>query len=79
MSRTLRGRIGVAAVGVAAVWIAVLTAAFNVLLGSRLHDEADSVLRTRAAVIVATLDTDATGPPCGLLRALFPRGGGAAW
>lgn len=60
-SATLRGRLSLAAVGVAAIWITVLTVAFNLLLASRLHDQANGLLTTRAAAVAATVDTNDDG------------------
>ncbi len=57
MSRlTLRGRVTLAAVAVLAVGLAALSILFNVLLAHRLDADASSVLRSRAAAQLATLD-----------------------
>lgn len=54
---SLRTRLLLVVTGAAAAFLALLTAAFNVVLDARLgHDEAD-LLRQRAAAQVATLDT----------------------
>lgn len=52
---TLRGRLTVAAVGVAALALVVLTVTFNVLLDNSLHADLDSRLRGRADAALATV------------------------
>lgn len=59
--RTLRGRLALIALVTSVLWIAVLTTAFNLVLGKRLHDQADDVLRTRAEAVAATVDTRPDG------------------
>ncbi|MCB5906160.1 ATP-binding protein [Streptomyces pinistramenti] len=53
--RTLRGRLALLALVTSALWIAVLTTAFNLALDKRLHEQADDVLRTRAEAVAATV------------------------
>ncbi len=55
MRRTLRGRLTLAAVAGAALTIAVLTVAFNLVLAANLRSDLDSRLRTRAAAALATV------------------------
>ena len=64
----LQTRLALAALVVAIVWVAILTAAFNLLLDARLHAQADDVLRTRSAAVAATI---ASGPD-GQLRIAEP-------
>ena len=54
---TLRTRLTLGAVAGAAITLAVLIAAFNVLLDARLRDDADNVLRERAATVLRGLGT----------------------
>ncbi|MFB6978348.1 ATP-binding protein [Streptomyces scopuliridis] len=53
---TLRGRLALVALITSALWVAVLTAAFNLALDGRLHAQADDVLRTRAEAVAATIE-----------------------
>lgn len=53
--RTLRGRLALLALVSTAVWLALLTVGFDLALSSRLHTQADEVLRTRAAAVAATV------------------------
>jgi hypothetical protein len=46
--RSLSGRLALLAVAVATLWLAVLTALFNLVLAAQLRAQADGVLRTRA-------------------------------
>ena len=46
--RTLRGRVSLLALAVIAVWLVVLTIAFNLYLERRLHTQSDAALRVRA-------------------------------
>ncbi|MCU1591705.1 MAG: sensor histidine kinase [Frankiales bacterium] len=57
MSRatTLRGRLALVAVVTTAVWVGLLTAGFNVILGSQLHAQSGSLLRQQAAAAAATV------------------------
>lgn len=59
--RTLRGRVSLLALGVIAVWLAVLTAAFNVYLNRRLHAQSDDALEVRAQAASATVALDKSG------------------
>ncbi|PVE11898.1 ATP-binding protein [Streptomyces scopuliridis] len=54
--RTLRGRLALVALITSALWVAVLTSAFNLALNGRLHAQADDVLRTRAEAVAATIE-----------------------
>ncbi|MFE3772595.1 hypothetical protein [Streptomyces sp. NPDC059122] len=54
--RTLRGRLALVALATSALWVAVLTVAFNLALEKRLHEEADDTLRTRAEAVAATVE-----------------------
>ena len=56
---TLRGRLALAALVTAAVWVGLLATGFNVLLSGQLHAHADDILRTRA---VAAAGLVGTGP-----------------
>ncbi|MEV7907878.1 HAMP domain-containing sensor histidine kinase, partial [Streptomyces anulatus] len=44
-----------------AVWVVLLTGAFNLFLSARLGGQADEMLRTRAAAVAATLETRPDG------------------
>ncbi|QXE39537.1 sensor histidine kinase [Streptomyces sp. GMY02] len=59
--RTLRGRLALIALATSVLWIAVLTTVFNLALDSRLHGQADEVLRTRAEAVAATVDARPDG------------------
>lgn len=59
--RTLRGRLALMALASGALWVAVLTTAFNLALDKRLHEQADEVLRTRAEAVAATLEARPDG------------------
>lgn len=58
---TLRGRLALLALATTAVWVAALTVAFNVVLVARLREQADDLLRTRAAAVAATVETRPDG------------------
>ncbi|GLX02340.1 HAMP domain-containing sensor histidine kinase [Microtetraspora sp. NBRC 16547] len=58
---TLRGRLALLALVTTAVWVGLLTGAFNLVLSARLGDQADDLLRTRAAAVAATLETRPDG------------------
>ncbi|MFD8807414.1 sensor histidine kinase [Streptomyces sp. NPDC059597] len=55
--RTLRGRLSLAALAVAALLVTVLTVAFNAVMDLHLRHQADDELRDRAAAVAATVDT----------------------
>ncbi|WP_138732212.1 ATP-binding protein [Modestobacter excelsi] len=59
--RSLRGRLAWSASAVVAVWVLLLAVGANVLLGSALAGEADSVLRARAEATATTLDVAPSG------------------
>lgn len=59
--RTLRGRVSLLALAVIAVWLAVLTVAFNLYLMRRLHAQSDSALEVRAQAASATVVAGASG------------------
>ncbi|RXS70272.1 HAMP domain-containing histidine kinase [Streptomyces sp. TM32] len=59
--RTLRGRLALMALITGAVWVAVLTAVFNLALDKRLHEQADDVLRTRAEAVATTVEARTDG------------------
>ncbi|MFI1739391.1 ATP-binding protein [Streptomyces sioyaensis] len=59
--RTLRGRLALMALITGAVWVAVLTTAFNLALEKRLHEQADDVLRTRAEAVASTVEARPDG------------------
>ncbi|MFJ3913662.1 sensor histidine kinase [Streptomyces vinaceus] len=54
---TLRGRLALIAVSVAALLMAVLIVAFNAIVRHQLNQRADDHLRTRAAAVASTVDT----------------------
>ena len=58
---TLRGRLALIALVASALWIAVLTASFNLALDKRLGEQADEVLRTRAEAVAATVEVRPDG------------------
>ncbi|MFF2191827.1 sensor histidine kinase [Streptomyces sp. NPDC058157] len=55
---TLRSRLSLIAVSVAALLMAVLIVAFNAVVRHQLDQRADDHLRTRAAAVASTVDTD---------------------
>jgi signal transduction histidine kinase len=59
--RSLRGRLAWSASAVVAVWVLLLAVGANVLLGSALASQADSVLQARAEATAITLDVAPTG------------------
>ncbi|KJK57242.1 sensor histidine kinase [Saccharothrix sp. ST-888] len=58
---TLRGRLALLALATTAIWVAVLTTIFNVELGARLRQQADDLVRTRAAAVAATVEAQPDG------------------
>jgi signal transduction histidine kinase len=58
---TLRGRLAIAALLATAVWVGLLTVGFNVVMKSRLHQQADEVLRTRASATAGLVDVGRNG------------------
>ncbi|MEC4015390.1 sensor histidine kinase [Streptomyces sp. H27-D2] len=58
---TLRGRLALVALATTAVWVTLLTAAFNLALTARLREQADDLLRTRAEAVAATVETRPDG------------------
>ncbi|MFI7005321.1 sensor histidine kinase [Streptomyces sp. NPDC050145] len=58
--RTLRGRLSLVALAVAALLMTVLTVVFNAVTDEHLRHQADSALRDRAAAVATTVDT--SGP-----------------
>ncbi|MEV7416180.1 HAMP domain-containing sensor histidine kinase [Streptomyces sp. NPDC089919] len=54
---TLRGRLSLTALAIAALLIAVLVVAFNGIVRHQLDQRADDHLRTRAAAVASTVDT----------------------
>jgi signal transduction histidine kinase len=58
---TLRGRLALLALVATAGWVAALTVVFNVALTARLHEQADDLLRTRAAAVAATVEARPDG------------------
>lgn len=55
---TLRGRLALIAVSIAALLMAVLVLAFNAIVRHQLDQRADDHLRTRAASVASTVETD---------------------
>ncbi|MFJ9817737.1 sensor histidine kinase [Streptomyces sp. NPDC101151] len=55
--RTLRGRLSLVAVAIAALLMTVLTVAFNAVMDDHLQHQADNELYTRAAAVTTTVDT----------------------
>lgn len=53
--QTLRSSLALLGVAIVALWVAMLTVGFNVVLANRLHRQADDVLRTRAEAAAATV------------------------
>ncbi|MFC9425864.1 ATP-binding protein [Streptomyces sp. NPDC056987] len=60
-ARTLRGRLALVALVTSALWVAVLTTAFNLALDSRLRAQADDVLRTKAEAVATTVEVRPDG------------------
>ncbi|WP_052865375.1 sensor histidine kinase [Streptomyces niger] len=60
--RTLRGRLSLAALTVAALVMVFLTAAFNLMVRHHLQRQADDELYARAAAVAATVDTSGAVP-----------------
>jgi signal transduction histidine kinase len=58
---TLRGRLALLALVTTAIWVTLLTGAFNLALAARLGEQADDLLRTRAAAVAATLEARPDG------------------
>ncbi|MFI5953855.1 ATP-binding protein [Cryptosporangium sp. NPDC051539] len=58
---SLRGGLALAALAVTAVWVVLLTAAFNLILADRLATQADDTLRTRTAAVAALVTVDNAG------------------
>ncbi|TDT98117.1 signal transduction histidine kinase [Streptomyces sp. 846.5] len=58
---TLRGRLALLALAMAAVWVTGLTLAFNLVLDNQLRQQADQQLRARAAAIATTVTVQADG------------------
>lgn len=56
---SLSTRIAVAAVGVIAAWVALLTVGFNLALGVELQEQADAVVRSRAEAVATTVEVSA--------------------
>lgn len=59
--KSLRSRVALLGLAVLAVWVALITVAFNVVLNVQLRAQADDVLRTRAQATATTLDVGADG------------------
>jgi signal transduction histidine kinase len=60
-SRSLRSRLSWSASAVVAVWVLLVAVGANLLLGSALAGQADSVLEARAEATAITLDVASTG------------------
>jgi signal transduction histidine kinase len=58
---SLRGRLALAALAVTAVWVVLLTAAFNFVLANRLAAQADDTLRTRTGAVAGLVALDPAG------------------
>ena len=58
---TLRGRLALVALATTAIWVAVLTAVFNLELGARLRQQADDLVRSRATAVAATIQAQPDG------------------
>lgn len=58
---SLRGRLALAALLIAAAWVVLLTVAFNLILADRLATQADQTLKTRAGSVAALVTMDAEG------------------
>ncbi|MFJ9730436.1 sensor histidine kinase [Streptomyces sp. NPDC101171] len=56
--RTLRGRLSLVALTTAALLMTVLTVVFNAVMDRHLQHQADDELRSRAAAVATTVDTD---------------------
>lgn len=59
--RSLRSGLALAALAVTALWLVLLTAAFNLILADRLATQADDTLRTRTGAVAALVTVDASG------------------
>ncbi|MBO0513962.1 HAMP domain-containing histidine kinase [Streptomyces beijiangensis] len=57
----MRGRLALLALATGAVWVTLLTVAFNVVLSGRLREQADDLLRTRAAAVASTVEARPDG------------------
>lgn len=66
---SLRGRLTLLALLTTAGWMVLLTAGFNIFIGARPRAEADDLLRTRAAAVAVTVQTN----PDGTLTVRDPR------
>ncbi|MET8630502.1 HAMP domain-containing sensor histidine kinase [Kitasatospora sp. NPDC004669] len=58
---TLRGRLALLALATTAIWVALLTAVFNVELGAHLRQQSDDLVRTRAQAVAATVEAQPDG------------------
>jgi signal transduction histidine kinase len=58
---TLRGRLALLALVTTAAWVVLLTVGFNLVLATRLREQADGLLRTRAAAVAATIEVQSGG------------------
>jgi signal transduction histidine kinase len=58
---SLRGRLTLLALLTTACWMLLVTVGFNLFLSARLRTDANSLLRTRAAAVSATVQTDSAG------------------
>ncbi|WP_405721990.1 HAMP domain-containing histidine kinase [Streptomyces sp. NBC_01537] len=58
---TLRGRLALLALVTTTLWVVILTAGFNIALAARLRQQADDLLRTRAAAVAATVEARPDG------------------
>ncbi|MFJ2645157.1 ATP-binding protein [Streptomyces sp. NPDC087420] len=61
MPVTLRGRLALLALVTTGGWVVLLTVAFNAVLGARLRQEADDLLRTRATAVASTIEVRSDG------------------
>jgi signal transduction histidine kinase len=59
--KSLRGRLALVALCACAIWVCALTVILNLVLGTQLRGQADSLLRTRADAAAATVGFDADG------------------
>jgi signal transduction histidine kinase len=59
--KSLRGGLALVAMCACALWVCVLTIMLNLVLGSQLRSQADSLLRVRADAAAATVSLDAGG------------------
>ncbi|MEV7976973.1 HAMP domain-containing sensor histidine kinase [Streptomyces sp. NPDC086519] len=69
--RTLRGRLSLVALTTAALLMAVLTAAFNIVLDRHLRHQVDAELGSRADAVATTVDT--SGPRVRVLETVNDR------